>query len=210
MQFLCGFYPIITAVARFTKYHSPYYQDTQASKEKLQQREEEGIGNVERNVPFGDADVSYMNSVLRNAGNQSPLEIVKHPEGNKLKIPRNLALNSPLLSLRVDEKLKGCVREDSQGNFLFPLETTYRFLEQRNASTQKFVLNIGNEVNKNTDVVNVRELVGTETLPPERQTLTDTALQNQLKLLQDRYPHFPPISAKILENGNIKFEMADG
>ena len=160
VQFLAGFFPTVTLVAKFTRYRNARTVETENSRIRRIDAAVNGTWNVNvtlENGEFGQKEVDSLNGVLARYGIKEGLTYVPWTDWQqpRIKVPQSVW---KLIDVRVSSDLKGYIQyaaekwPNGEIYYLFPTNTTYRFLTETGWNQKSAILNIGSDQNKESDI----------------------------------------------------------
>lgn len=210
IQFLSGFYPVVSLSAKFTRYHNEGIGDAASSKAHQRQSIEYGVGNTTPET-LQASDFDLITKQLQTAGilnENEKLTLEKSDDGDEfVQLPRTLLQKSGL-KIAVHENLKGYITTDKEAKYLFlPKETAYRFLEVKMRTGKSYLLNVGGTDNQDgkmttlTDA-NLETFLGDKELKLEKMA---QAAQTMLEKVRNQDSAFKNLKLEVGRYGEMTF-----
>lgn len=157
IQFVAWCVPILSVVAKFTKYRNARTNETEHSRIARLDAQVNGQGNEQISLwdskEIWDAQVKQINEILKRYGAKSWLKYIAWKDGKpgRIQVPAALA-DGIWINIRVSESMKWYVKE-SDWSYSFPANATYRLLQETGGNQRSITLNIGSDKSAPSDVV---------------------------------------------------------
>lgn len=157
IQFIAWCVPIVTLVAKFTKYRNARTNESEHSRIARIDAQVNGTGNeivsLWDSKEIWSEKIAQINEILKRYGATSELKYIAWVDGKPGRIQIPVAVSDGIwINIRVSESLKWCVKEE-QNTYLFPANAAYRLLQETGGNQRSITLNIGSDKSSLSDVM---------------------------------------------------------
>ena len=158
IQFIAGCVPLVTLVAKFTKYRNARTNETEHSREARIDAQVNGTGNKLVNLweskEIWAEQVNQINEILKRYGAKTWLSYIEWVDGKpwRIQVPATMS-DGIWINIRVSESMKWYVKKESDWFYSFPANATYRLLQETGWNQRSLTLNIGSDRNATSDIM---------------------------------------------------------
>ena len=163
IQFIAWCVPVLTLVARFTKYRNARTNESEYSRYARIDAQVNGQGNEQISLwnskEIWETQVKQINEILKRYGAKYSLiySAWKDWKPWHIMVPASVA-DGIWINIRVSENLKDCVKNPGVKAlwgpwYEFPANATYRLLQETGGNQRSLTLNIGSAISAPSDVM---------------------------------------------------------
>lgn len=158
IQFIAWCVPVITVVAKFTKYRNARTNESEHSRVARLDAQVNGTGNEQLSLwdskEIWAEKVNQINEILKRYGAKSGLKYVAWASGKpgRIQIPASIS-DGIWINIRISESMKWFVKEESDWSYSFPANAAYRLLQETGGNQRSVTLNVGSDKSSLSDVM---------------------------------------------------------
>ena len=156
IQFIAWCVPVLTLVARFTKYRNARTNESEHSKYARIDAQVNGQGNKLITLDGGNwlwaSEIAQFNDMLQRYGVKSQLRL----EWAGDKVPWRIVVPSTIVdwvNVRISPSMKWYVKKESDWSYSFPANAVYRILQETWGNQRSLTLNIGSDKSASDDIL---------------------------------------------------------
>lgn len=160
IQFIAWCIPVVSLVARFTKYRNARTNETEHSRVARIDAQFNGVGNSKNILEDLKAkeikkeQVDQINEILERYWSKVKLDYKEGVDWKPWRIQVPAVISDGIwINIRVSESMKWYVKKEADWIYSFPANAIYRLLQETGGNQRSLTLNIGSDKTNPSDVL---------------------------------------------------------